>query len=364
MRSLAQKIIVGIILAASWITPALAQQDLLTRAEVYKLLNQVQLLLRDKPPRNAKKADVLVPLDALQTKTRSRAELLFNEGSLARIGSSATFRFKPGTRRFELPGGVYKAETIFELQNGTALVLTPSGSTGTTIETPQSRIDVIAAAPPPGSDILPPTATSGAVVVTHNGATNTTQAFNLTNLPVTITNLNGTQSQTLQAGQTVTVNNGVIGPAGQTVTVNNGVIGPVQTFDLQKFYQTSQLAAGLGPGQEALVSQEPPRVQVVLNKVRKETLAGLDTQKVWIEGLCNVNSRGGASTLSTNCITTNDDPIRRFEDDRNPVTPPPITDPDPGGPNGGDPGGPNGGDPGGPNGGNPGGPNGGTAPIP
>jgi hypothetical protein len=308
MRSLAQKIIVGMILTASWITPALAQQDLLTRAEVYKLLNQVQLLIRDKPPRTAKKADVLVPLDALQTRTRSRAELLFNEGSLARIGSSATFRFKPGIRRFELANGVYKAETIFELQNGTALVLTPSGSTGTTIETPQSRIDVIAAVPPPGSDILPPTAANGAVVVTHNGATNTTQAFNLTNLPVTITNLNGTQSQTLQAGQ--------------TVRVTNGVIGPVQTFDLQKFYQTSQLAAGLGPGQEALVSQEPPKVQVVLNKVRKETLAGLETQRVWIEGLCNVNSRGGASTLSTNCITTNDDPIRRFEDHRNPVTPP------------------------------------------
>ncbi|BAY09336.1 hypothetical protein [Calothrix sp. NIES-2098] len=313
MRSLVQKIVVGMILTASWITPALAQQDLLTRAEVYKLLNQVQLLLKDKPPRAAKKADVLVPLDALQTKSRSRAELLFNEGSLARIGSSATFRFKPGIRRFELPGGIYKAETIFELRNGTALILTPSGSTGTTIETPQSRINVIAAAPPPGSDILPPTATSGAVAVTHNGATNITQVFNLTNLPVTVTNLNGTQLQTLQAGQ--------------TVTINNGVISPVQNFDLQRFYQTSQLATGLGPGQEALVSQESPNVQVILNKVRKETLAGLNTQKVWIEGLCNVNSRGGASTLSTNCITTNDDPLRRFEDDRNIVTPPPRRDP-------------------------------------
>jgi hypothetical protein len=156
MESLAQKIIVGIILTASWITPASAQQDLLTRAEVYKLLNQVQLLLKDKPPRAAKKADVLVPLDALQTKTRSRAELLFNEGALARIGSSATFLFKPGLRRYELANGVYKAETIFELQNGTAVIASAAGSTGTTIETPQSRINLIPAAPPPGSDILPP----------------------------------------------------------------------------------------------------------------------------------------------------------------------------------------------------------------
>jgi hypothetical protein len=320
MGSLAQKIIVGIILTASWITPASAQQDLLTRAEVYKLLNQVQLLLKDKPPRAAKKADVLVPLDALQTKTRSRAELLFNEGALARIGSSATFLFKPGLRRYELANGVYKAETIFELQNGTAVIASAAGSTGTTIETPQSRINLIPAAPPPGSDILPPNVNNGAVAVTHNGATNTTQVFNLTNLPVTVTNLNGTQTQTLQAGQ--------------TVTVTNGVISPVQNFDLQKFYQTSQLAVGLGPGQEAIVAQEAPNVQVILNKVRKETLAGLETQKVWIEGLCNVNSRGGASTLSTNCITTNDDPLRKFEDDRNIVTPPPRRDTD--GQNGGD----------------------------
>jgi hypothetical protein len=305
MRSLAQKILLGAILTASWITPASAQQDLLTRAEVYKLLNQVQLLLRDKPARNARKADVLVPLDALQTKTRSRAELLFNEGTLARIGSSAIFRFKPGIRRFEWTNGVYKAETIFELQNGTALVMTPTGSTGTRIETPQSRIDVIAAAIPQGLNVLPPNAMSGAVLVNHDINTNTTQAFNLTNVPVTITNLDGTQSQTLQAGQ--------------TVTVTNGVISPVQNFDLQKFYQTSQLAAGLGPGQEGLVSQEAPNVQVILNKVRKETLAGLNTQKVWIEGLCNLNSRGSGSTLSSNCITTTDDPIRTFEEHRDPV---------------------------------------------
>ncbi|AFY36025.1 FecR domain-containing protein [Calothrix sp. PCC 7507] len=314
-RSLFQRIIVGSILTVSWITPALAQQDSLTRAEVYKLLNQVQLLLRDKPPRLAKKADVLVPLDELQTKTRSQAELLFNEGSLSRIGSSTTFRFKPGLRRFELPGGGSKAETIFELRNGTALILTPSGSTGTTIETPQSRIDVIASLPP-DQKVLPPNNTNGAVAVAYNSITKTGQVFNLTNLPVKVSNLDGTQFQFLKAGE--------------TVTITNGVIGPVQNFDLQKFYQTSQLAAGLGPGQETLVSQEPANVQLVLNKVRKETLAGLETQRLWIEGLCNLNDRGGASTLSTNCITTNsDDPIRSFEDHRNVVTPPRREEPQP-----------------------------------
>jgi hypothetical protein len=318
------KIIVGTLLSASWITPAFAQQDLLTRAEVYKLINQVQLLLNGKPPRRAVKKDVLVPLDELQTRTKSRAELLFNEGSLARIGSSATFRFKPGLRRFDLRGGVLKAETIFELRNGTALIMTPSGSTGTTIETPENRIDLMAMVLPPGAETFPPNETDGAVAVTYNSLTKTGQVFNLTNLPVQVANLDGTQVQVLQAGQ--------------TVTMINGVIGPVQTFDLQKFYQTSQLAAGLGPGQEALVAQESPNVQLILNKVRKQTLVGLETQTLWIEGLCNLNSRGGASTLSTNCITTgSDDPIRTFEDTREPVTPPPepprredpIPNPDP-----------------------------------
>lgn len=312
--SLIYKLIIGSILAVSWITPALAQQDLLTRAEVYKLINQVQLLLRGKPPRRAVRADVLVPLDELQTRKKSGAELLFNEGSLARIGSSTTFRFKPGLRRFDLRGGTFKAETIFELRNGTALVMTPSGSTGTTIETPENRIDLIALAPPPGTETLPPITTDGAVAITYNSLTKIGQVFNLTNLPVKVASLDGTQFQILKAGE--------------TVTMTNGVIGPVQTFDLQRFYQTSKLAAGLGPGQEALVAQESAAVQLILNKVRKQTLAGLATQKVWIEGLCNLNSRGGASTLSTNCITTgSDDPIRDFENNREVVTPPPPQEP-------------------------------------
>jgi hypothetical protein len=311
--SLVPKIIFGSILAVSWIIPASAQQDLLTRAEVYKLFNQVQIRLKGKPPRKAAKADVLVPLDELQTRTKSGAELLFNEGSLARIGSSATFRFKPGLRRFDLRGGVFKAETIFELRNGTAVVMTPSGSTGTTIETPENRIDLMAMVLPPGTETLPPNETDGAVAITYNSLTKIGQVFNLTNLPVKVSNLDGTQFQILKAGE--------------TVTMTNGVIGPVQTFDLQKFYQTSKLAAGLGPGQEALVAQESANVQLILNKVRKQTLAGLETQKSWIEGLCNLNSRGGASTLSTNCITTgSDDPIRTFEDNREIVTPPPRTE--------------------------------------
>ena len=68
-------IVIASVLVLSWAIPTQAQQALLTRAEIYKLLNQVLLQLRNKPVRQAKKADVLVPLDALQTKSKSRAEL-------------------------------------------------------------------------------------------------------------------------------------------------------------------------------------------------------------------------------------------------------------------------------------------------
>lgn len=303
-------LLVGSLVAALCTTSVQAQQDSLTRAEVYKLLNQVQLLLKNKPPRAAKRADVLVPLDALQTKTRSKAELKFNEGSLARIGSSATFRFKPGLRRYELPGGGLRSQTILELRNGTALAMAGPGSTVTTVETPQFTVDNISgppATPLPGTDIYPTSLRSGAVALYFDSEKNTGGVFNLTSLPVTVTSLDGKQV-TLQAGQ--------------TVTVKDGVIGPVQNFDLRKFYQTSSLSLGLGPGQEAEVEKETPDVRSLLNAVRKETLAAVEAQRLWVEGLCSINGRYHSSTLATNCITTNsDDPLRTFEDRRDVVTP-------------------------------------------
>lgn len=57
--------------------PVLAQDDLLTRAEVYKLIDRAKLLPKGQNSRPAKVADILVPLDALYTAARSRADLLF-----------------------------------------------------------------------------------------------------------------------------------------------------------------------------------------------------------------------------------------------------------------------------------------------
>lgn len=65
----------------------LAAQDELTRAEVDKLLRMriVNLLLRNQPPRPAKLKDVIVPQDAVETGASSEAQLLFNEGTVARV---------------------------------------------------------------------------------------------------------------------------------------------------------------------------------------------------------------------------------------------------------------------------------------
>lgn len=279
--------------------PALADQTLLTRAQVYKLVRTVQILPSDRPARSASLSDVLVPLDALQTGGRSRAELLFNEGSLARIGANAIFRFSPGMRSFQL-------------RNGVALIMAPPQTATTQVETPGGQVTAQASlSAPPGTptDVPPPAdLLAMAMVVQVNAETNETRVFALTNSDIRVTDLKG-QFVFLKGGQ--------------TVALLNGVLGPVLDFDLRQFYQTSGLAIGLGPGQEALILQELPAVQKTLTLVRQATLAALTIQERWLEGLCTLNGRGSFSTLATNCITTNaDDPLRRFQDWRDATTPP------------------------------------------
>ncbi|MEM7580186.1 MAG: hypothetical protein AAF316_10100 [Cyanobacteria bacterium P01_A01_bin.80] len=301
--------------ALVWSTPVQAQRDLLTRAQVYRVLNQVQLLLRNKPVRRARLRDVLVPLDALRTRGSSRAELLFNEGSLARIGSYATFRFKSGLRRFQLPGRGLRSETILEMRKGVAVVMVPSSGSTTKVETDGATLNILAfksdGEPLPEGDNLPSDIAENfrgsAVAIIADDTNKNSRFLNLTRHPVVVNNTQGTQTVILRGGQ--------------TVAVRNGVIGEVETFDLKKFYQTSKLAAGLGPGQEELIVKEAEPVQKTLRALRKEALLTIENQGLWVEGLCSLNSRTSASTLSTNCITTDGDPLDKFEDIREVIPP-------------------------------------------
>lgn len=297
----------GSCLGLIWMPGAVAQSAALTRAEVYRFQNTVELLLRNQSPRQARLRDVLAPRDALRTGGQSRAELLFNEGSLARIGSSTTFRFVPGLRRYQISDGSQQTETVFQLRSGVALIVSPPGGFGggldTRIETPGGQVELLAAAlPPEGAPVPEQLEFTSAAIVVYDPAAGQMQAFALTN-DVRVLDASGENFVLLQGGQ--------------TVSVTNGQLGQVQDFDLRQFYRTSELAAGLGPGQEDLFASEPAQVQATLRAVRTETLSAIARQEERLQGLCTVNARGVDSTLAENCITTGaNDPLTEFEDRR------------------------------------------------
>ncbi|AFZ03074.1 hypothetical protein Cal6303_4160 [Calothrix sp. PCC 6303] len=299
--------------------PVLAQSNAeLTRAEVYKLQKLVDLLLANKPARRAQLKDSIRPLDAVQTKARSRVDLLFNEGTAFEVGANSIFRFKPGLRRVQLKNGQIVAETIFELQEGTIVAIIPPGGGVTTVEIPgsgrvESSFDLSSPTPQKKSN-------SDSFFVAKK--LDVVSIGNFGSTPIKVFNQDGTQFKNLESGK--------------TLDIKNGVLGDVKTFDLGRFYSNTKLGAALGPGQENLLINQPPQVQETFRAVRKDTIAAWQAQQKWIEGLCTLNGRGVASTLSSNCINTNsDDPLRTFEDRRDVVVPPrqepqiqpPITEP-------------------------------------
>jgi hypothetical protein len=316
MKLLTPRYFLVTLLVLIFANPVLAQSNQeLTRAEVYKLQKLVNLLLANQPARQAQLKDAIRPLDGVQTKARSRVDLLFNEGSVLQVGANSGFRFKPGLRKMQLKNGQTVAETLFELQDGTVVAITPPGSAGTTVEIPGSgKVESLVAVlpPPPNAPTNEPInakVRSGVFTVTHDKINNITSVANLGIGEVKVFNENGTQFKILQGGE--------------TVNIKNGVLGDVKTFDLGRFYTTTKLGAGLGPGQERLLINESPQVQETFRAVRKDTIAAWKVQQKWIEGLCTLNGRGVASTLSSNCINTNsDDPLRTFEDRRGVGIPP------------------------------------------
>ena len=107
-------------------TGAIAAPVPLTQATLRKVVNDVKLFLDQQPPRSAQINDRLGNGDALKTAQASRAELKFNDGTLAKVGEYATFRFTPNTRRFDL-------------KNGNYLFLVPPGRGNTEFYTPNAH---------------------------------------------------------------------------------------------------------------------------------------------------------------------------------------------------------------------------------
>ncbi len=142
--------------------------------------------------------------DALRTARASRAELRFNDGSLARVGERATFRFTPNTRNFQL-------------SNGTVLLLIPPGRGRSTIQTPNAVTGI----------------QGSALFVRYIPETDTTIVGALTDNPdgpMVLFNEAGTERQALRSNEI-----GVI--TGDRIT-------EIYQFDGALFWQSSGLAEG------------------------------------------------------------------------------------------------------------------------
>ncbi|PSR12171.1 hypothetical protein C8255_26955, partial [filamentous cyanobacterium CCP3] len=217
----------------------------LTRADVEALRNRVEFIPRGQQARTARMSDVLAVGDALRTASASQADLRFNDGSLARVGERATFRFVPNTRNFRL-------------SNGTVLLLIPPGRGRTNIQTPSAVTGI----------------QGSAVVVRYIPDSDLTVVMALTNNPA--------------GPMTITANScgdgATCGPTeyslygGQMALIQNNQVQVVE-FDLPMFYQTSPLVEGLELDNPNAESPLGP----ALEQVREETLEALQEQTPFSE---------------------------------------------------------------------------------
>ncbi|WP_190802740.1 hypothetical protein [Leptolyngbya sp. FACHB-261] len=256
------------------------REDRLIYAKVCTLLLNVELTpRRQRVSRPAQLLDDFAPLDSLQTGRNAKASLLFNEGSLAIIGPDSVFRFERGLRSFQLKDRTTAPETIFKLNRGMSVVLSIDGSVVTRVETPGSQIEIRAEALPSArtlnkqeaATVLSSARRKAAVFVQYDPAAKQARVFALTPGDISVSNQAGEARVALQAGQ--------------TVAVTGGAVGPVREFDLESFYQTNELAAVLGPGQGGQVAQEAPQIQATLNAVRTETVRAAEIQSFRAEAL-------------------------------------------------------------------------------
>jgi hypothetical protein len=232
-RTLGSLVAIALVSSNLLFLPGAATAEVpLRQAVVQSLWNSVRLLLQNQSPRPAKVQDSLVPGDGISTAQRSRADLRFNDGSLARIGEQALFRFLPNTR-------------TFRLDNGTVLLLIPRGRGQTRLQTPNVQAGI----------------RGSALFIRYLPETDTTIVGALTTSGIEVTNRDGTQQQPLEAGQ-------------MAVVVKDR-IEQVLKFDLRSFYETSSLVSGLN-----LSGREPHvHTDADLAVVQEETKTALTAQE-------------------------------------------------------------------------------------
>ncbi|HSM83471.1 MAG TPA: FecR domain-containing protein [Nodosilinea sp.] len=176
-------------------------------AQLRASTNQVTLVSVAGETRPATRAECLCAGEMLSTSAMARAELLFSDGSLARVGEQANLQFWPTTRKLRLT-------------QGTTAVFVPPGLGRTTLQTPNATVGL----------------NSTAVVVRYVPSRGLTLVMALANSDT------GPVSVTLGAtGQEIVLS------AGQMALISGAGLQVVE-FDLLEFYQTSELLAGLQLG--------------------------------------------------------------------------------------------------------------------
>lgn len=250
--SLVTKVASGLAIASLTIHPAIAS-TVVKEAKIYKIRNQVDINYRNRQNWSpAEIGDKIIPRDSVRTGANSRADILFNEGTLVRTGAGTTFRFPNGRRRFELTSGA-------------ALIMIRPEQGQSTIQTPQAKI----------------VSQGTALFIQHNSENNASLVGVLTESPaglVKVTDVNGEVTLQLQAGQ--------------FVSIVQGVVGLVEHFVLPMFYETAELSAGIGKSpeeMEALIAKEPPEVQATVKAVQEEAIGPLQNQIAWLRGFCQLN---------------------------------------------------------------------------
>ncbi|MGF1570012.1 MAG: FecR domain-containing protein [Nodosilinea sp.] len=202
----------------------------LTRADVESILNRVEFIPRGRSARAARMSDFLGVGDALRTAAESRAQLRFNDGSLARVGERATFRFVPNTRNFRL-------------SNGTMLLLIPPGRGRSTIQTPSAITGV----------------QGSAVVVRYIEDRDLTVVMALTNNPAGPMTVTSTSCGSAEGagGESTNCATEYSLYAGQMALVQDNRVDILE-FDLPTFYQTSPLIEDLNLDQPDTESSQDP----------------------------------------------------------------------------------------------------------
>ncbi len=232
----------------------------LTRAVVEKFRNRVQLIPQNQATRLVQLRDVLVVGDAIATARASLVELRFNDGSLARLGEQALFRFAANTR-------------TFHLSNGTVLLLIPPGNGRTTIRTPNAAAGI----------------RGSGVFLRYVRSTNVSLVAALTDSDIEVYDPISGQWRVIEGGQ--------------MALVRNDRLEGIYEFDLRQFYETSPLTEGLAL--TALVNGTSPDNDPALDAVRAEIAAALTRQ---------VPFTGNDVVTNPGFIRSTDDAVSNSED--------------------------------------------------